>query len=103
MPQPPPSPRPTSLLDVPPTVARAHLRAWAEAQNLPGYRVEQMFRRLWIAPAGAWSDATELPAGLRAQLDRQFPLPRLEADVVQASADGTRKFLWRLADGEAIE
>ncbi|HYC30726.1 MAG TPA: 23S rRNA (adenine(2503)-C(2))-methyltransferase RlmN, partial [Gemmatimonadales bacterium] len=31
------------------------------------------------------------------------PMPRLQADVIQQSADGTRKYLWRLADGEAIE
>jgi len=48
-------------------------------------------------------DATELPATLRTELERDFPLPRLAADTVQQSADGTRKYLWRLADGEAIE
>jgi 23S rRNA (adenine2503-C2)-methyltransferase len=40
---------------------------------------------------------------LRTELDLAHPLPRLQADVVQQSADGTRKYLWRLADGEAIE
>src|SRR5207249_495231 len=32
-----------------------------------------------------------------------FPLPRLTAGTVQQSSDGTRKYLWRLADGEALE
>jgi 23S rRNA (adenine2503-C2)-methyltransferase len=40
---------------------------------------------------------------LRAELQDAFPLPSLAADTVQQSADGTRKFLWRLQDGEAIE
>jgi 23S rRNA (adenine2503-C2)-methyltransferase len=31
------------------------------------------------------------------------PLPRLREEMIQQSADGTRKYLWRLADGEAIE
>lgn len=48
-------------------------------------------------------DATELPAALRAELDETLPLPQLEAEVVQQSADGTRKYLWRLSDGEAVE
>ena len=40
---------------------------------------------------------------LRHQLEADWPLPRLTLDVVQQSKDGTRKYLWRLADGEAIE
>ena len=44
-----------------------------------------------------WDEATELPLPLRAELTEAFPLPRLAADTVQQSADGTRKYLWRLA------
>src|SRR6185503_12409138 len=51
----------------------------------------------------SWAEATDLPASLRAELDREFPLPRLTPDTIQQSADGTRKYLWRLGDGEAIE
>ena len=60
-------------------------------------------RRLWVAPVASWSDATELPRDLRATLNEVFPLPRLAAEAVEQSGDGTRKYLWRLRDGEAIE
>jgi 23S rRNA (adenine2503-C2)-methyltransferase len=60
-------------------------------------------RRLWQAPVAAWDEATDLPLDLRAELTSAFPLERLHLDVEQRSADGTRKFLWRLRDGEAIE
>jgi 23S rRNA (adenine2503-C2)-methyltransferase len=50
-----------------------------------------------------WGDAAELPAGLRSDLDRAFPLPRLTLATRQVSTDGTEKFLWALADGEAVE
>jgi len=40
---------------------------------------------------------------MRSQLDQAFPLPRLNLDRDQRSADGTHKFLWKLADGERIE
>jgi 23S rRNA (adenine2503-C2)-methyltransferase len=60
-------------------------------------------RRLWTAPVARWADATELPQRLREELDRVFPLPRLDLVTTQRSADGTRKYLWRLADEEAIE
>ncbi len=97
-----PSPHPT-LLDLTPAQARSTLESWVSARGLPRYRADQLFRRLWVAPVGRWADATELPAGLRAELDQALPLSRLETDVVQQSADGTRKYLWRLADGEAVE
>lgn len=92
-----------TLLDLPPAGVRERLRVWAEARALPRYRIDQMMRRLWVLPVPAWRDATELPADLREALDRELPLPRLDAAVAQQSVDGTRKFLWRLADGEAVE
>jgi 23S rRNA (adenine2503-C2)-methyltransferase len=93
-----------SLLDLTPESARERLRAWVESRDLPGYRIGQLHRRLWTAPVAAWADATELPLGVRrGELDLALPLPRLSADTVQESSDGTRKYLWRLADGEAIE
>lgn len=72
-------------------------------RGLPRYRADQLMRRLWVSPVESWAGATELPAGLRAELELAQPLPRLHAEVVQQSADGTRKYLWRLSDGEAIE
>jgi 23S rRNA (adenine2503-C2)-methyltransferase len=92
-----------SILDLPPGQAKEALAEWARAGSLPPYRVGQIHRRLWVAPVATWLDATELPLPLRAALADAFPLPRLTADTVQQSADGTRKYLWRLADGEAIE
>jgi 23S rRNA (adenine2503-C2)-methyltransferase len=93
----------TNLLDLTPERAREAVRAWVAEHGLPAYRVNQIVRRLWVAPVAEWSEATELPATLRQELAERFPLPRLHADVVQQSVDGTRKFLWRLRDGEAIE
>jgi 23S rRNA (adenine2503-C2)-methyltransferase len=92
-----------SVLDLPPATARSIVMDWVADRGFPVYRARQIFRRLWQAPVATWADATELPALLRAELDREFPLPRLSPDTIQQSADGTRKYLWRLADGEAIE
>ncbi len=92
-----------NLLDVPPAAAREALEAWARGRGLPSWRASQVHRRLWVQPVAAWADATELPKPLREALEGEFPLPRLRPEVVQQSADGTRKYLWRLADGEAVE
>lgn len=92
-----------SILDLTPDAAARALGAWAEARQLPAYRARQLLPRLWERPVASWQEATELPVTLRAELDRDFPLPRLGLETVQQSGDGTRKYLWRLDDGELIE
>jgi 23S rRNA (adenine2503-C2)-methyltransferase len=94
---------PVVLLDQTPAQARETLAGWAKAGGLPGYRVGQIHRHLWAAPISSWREATELPGALRGELEAAFPLPRLRAETVQQSSDGTRKYLWRLDDGEALE
>ena len=85
-------PAPRTLLDLTPTEARSTLTRWVEERGLPRYRVDQLMRRLWVAPVESWAQATELPAALRAELDQCHPLPRLREDVIQQSTDGTRKY-----------
>ena len=92
-----------NLFDVTPLGAGAVLRDWVAERGLPSYRAAQIQRRLWQSPLDSWDRATELPAALRTELGQVFPLPRLASDTVQQSSDGTRKYLWRLEDGEAIE
>src|SRR5213083_1691069 len=93
----------TALLSLTPDAARAALAQWLAARAEPGYRLTQILPRLWQRPIGSWEEATDLPATLRAQLADAFPLARLTCDAAQQSSDGTEKFLWKLADGEAIE
>ena len=91
------------LLDLTPADARSALARWIAERGFPAYRTGQIHRRLWQAPVESWDLATDLPSALRMELQEAFPLARLTPDVVQQSADGTRKYLWRLTDGEAIE
>src|SRR5437773_11734376 len=93
----------TELLGLTPEAARVALGEWLAARGEPAYRLRQVLRRLWQRPGVSWADATELPATLRTALDEAFPLFRLTLATRQVSTDGTEKFLWTLADGEAIE
>jgi len=92
-----------TILDLTPDAARERLAEWVGERGLPRYRAEQLHRRLWVQPVAAWDDATELPAALRTELQEAFPLRRLHEERSELSQDGTRKFLWRLDDGEAVE
>lgn len=94
---------PPGLLDCAPAEAATLLAAWTGAEGLPPYRGRQALPRLWQRPVGSWQEATELPAPLRERLDRVWPIPRLTLATEQHSQDGTRKYLWRLADGELVE
>ena len=92
-----------NLLDLTPAAAESRLRRFAEDQGEQQYRGSQVARRLWAAPAPTFHAMTELPLPFRALLDAHFTMPRLELISRQQSRDGTEKFLFRLADGEAIE
>jgi 23S rRNA (adenine2503-C2)-methyltransferase len=94
---------PTELLSLPPSGARAALTEWLAGEKEPAYRARQILPRLWQRPVESWGGAMELPVPLRLKLERAFPLARLTLGAHQASADGTEKFLWTLADGQAIE
>ncbi len=91
------------LLSLTPEAARTALGEWLTQRGEPAYRLRQVLPRLWQRAVARWTDATDLPAPLRAALDDAFPLPRLTLHTHQVSSDGTEKFLWALADGEAIE
>ncbi len=92
-----------NLLDLTPDAAEARLREFLLAEGEPGYRAGQVARRVWTNPAPDFAAMSDLPKGLREKLDARFSMPRLTMVANQASTDGSRKFLFRLADGEAIE
>jgi 23S rRNA (adenine2503-C2)-methyltransferase len=93
----------TDLLSLAPEAAATAIAEWLASRGEPPYRRGQIVRWLWQHPAAAWRDASDLPAALRRALEEAFPLPRLVLAAHQVSQDGTEKFLWQLADGEAIE
>ena len=67
------------------------------------YRAGQLFR--WLrGGAESFAEMTNLSESLRAKLDERFIITKPELIEKQVSAaDGTIKYLWRMADGHAIE
>ena len=93
----------TNLLNLEPRAAVQAVRDFAVAHGEPGYRGDQVVRRLWHTPVSTFEEMTELPKTFRAALDQTFIIPRLEIASRQKSTDGTEKFLFRLHDGQHIE
>jgi 23S rRNA (adenine2503-C2)-methyltransferase len=82
---------------------RPELEAALAARGHERFRARQIFR--WIYRRGV-TDAqrmTDLPAALRATLHTEFTLTTPALVARETSADGTEKFLLRLADGQQIE
>ena len=69
----------------------------------PSYRVGQIADWLHKKRVESFENMTDLPHALRAQLAKLFTFDRLEIVRVLGSRDTTRKFLFRLADGNLIE
>jgi 23S rRNA (adenine2503-C2)-methyltransferase len=75
------------------------LRGLAE----PAYRAGQIMDWLYKKRAGGFEEMSDLPRALRAQLAENFPIGKLDVVRVLGSRDTTRKFLFRLDDGNLIE
>jgi len=69
----------------------------------PEYRGGQLARWLFRDGALAWDQMTNLPGRLRRQLADRFDLCGLSVSDRVVSRDGTRKFLFSLRDGAAVE
>ena len=69
----------------------------------PRYRTDQILRWLYARGAGSYEEMTDVSAGLREKLAGRLPITVPELVTRQESQDGTRKYLWRLADGVTVE
>ena len=92
-----------NLLDLAPKDAEQALREFAVTHGHAAYRGSQVVPHLWMKPVEAFADMTDLPLAFRELLAEHFTLPRLALETQQRSTDGTRKFLFRMHDGQAIE
>ena len=90
-----PTPIKSLLLD---DVATA-LTEWSE----PAYRSKQIADWLYQKRVDSFEAMTDLPQSLRDRLAQKFSFEHLETVRVLGSKDTTRKFLFRLSDGNLIE
>ena len=80
---------------------KPELEALMKESGQPAFRAGQLFS--WLAKGAEWEEMSNLPLALRGQLAR---LPRGGAQIhsrLVSRLDGTRKYLFRLEDGNSIE
>jgi 23S rRNA (adenine2503-C2)-methyltransferase len=76
---------------------------WLEQHSIASYRAGQILRWIYHRGVHSFSDMTDLSKDLRGFLSERLFISRLEVDQVQTSRDGSRKYLFRLKDGQHIE
>jgi len=69
----------------------------------PAYRARQIIDWLYQKRINSFDEMTDLPLVLRAKLADDFSFNKIEVVRVLGSTDTTRKFLFRLSDGNLIE
>jgi 23S rRNA (adenine2503-C2)-methyltransferase len=82
---------------------RAGLEAAFTNLGEPCYRARQVYSWLYARRVREVAAMSDLPAALRARLAAEFALDWPEVQDRQLSYDGSRKYLFRMADGATIE
>lgn len=82
---------------------REELADIVETLDLKPYRVGQLWQQIYRLGAPDFASMTTLAKGVRLELAELFTINRLEAAMTEISKDGTRKWLFKLADGALVE
>ncbi|MBQ4427743.1 MAG: 23S rRNA (adenine(2503)-C(2))-methyltransferase RlmN [Oscillospiraceae bacterium] len=85
------------------SLALGELSALLKEMGEPGFRAKQVYKWLWTG-IGSFDEMLNVPKSLREKLGERFYISYPKVLRKQESAlDGTVKYLWELADGNAVE
>jgi 23S rRNA (adenine2503-C2)-methyltransferase len=84
-------------------LSREQLVDWLAERGIAAYRAGQILKWIYRRQKDSFAEMSDIAKDVRAILPQHFRIPRLEIQAMQTSADGTRKYLFGLADGERIE
>ena len=79
------------------------LRSWLAERDIAAYRTDQIQKWVYLRQADNFEVMTDISKDIRAMLSQQFVIGRLEAEKIETSRDGSRKYLFKLTDGKTIE
>ncbi len=75
----------------------------AVLKDYPAFRSRQLCQWVFGHEVFQWEEMSNLPGSLKTSLQNEFDLCSLDLETRQVSVDGTRKFLYRLRDGQTVE
>jgi 23S rRNA (adenine2503-C2)-methyltransferase len=84
-------------------MSKDQLAAWLDKHGIASYRAAQILRWIYLRQADAFEEMTDLSKENRKLLFSHFSIDRLEIIRIEKSRDGSKKYLFRLSDGNLIE
>jgi len=94
-----PAGRPKDITEL----TKEELSLWVKSHGLPAYRTGQIMRWLYLKHATSFDQMTDIAKNVRGVLSENFSISSLQKRQMESSADGSRKYLFGLADGHSIE
>ena len=82
---------------------RDQLVSWLAEREIAAYRADQIQKWIYLRQADSFDVMTDLSKDIRLLLPQHFVIRRLEAEKIETSQDGSRKYLFKLKDGKYIE
>lgn len=85
------------------SLTQDQLEQFLSALGKEKYRAKQILHWIYQRHITAFDQMTDLSKQFRSQLTERAYVSSWEAEIVETSRDGTRKYLFRLDDGESVE
>jgi len=82
---------------------RNQLTRWLGDQGIASYRANQILKWIYLRQADRFDLMTDIAKDIRSLLEEQFTIRRLQIENIETSIDGSRKYLFKLADAKYIE
>ena len=79
------------------------LADWLQTRRIEPYRAGQVLRWIFSRQADSFDVITDIKKELQQLLSNHFSLNRLTKIKLESSADGSRKYLFKLSDNNCIE
>ena len=84
-------------------LSQEQLASWLKDNEIEPYRSAQILKWIYLKQADSFDVMTDLSKEVRKLLSLSFSIKRLEIVTTKKSQDGSRKYLFRLQDGNHIE
>lgn len=79
------------------------LSTWLKSHGIKPYRAKQIFQWVYVRQVESFDAMTDLAKNRREFLSTHFAIDGLDETRVETSTDGSKKYLFRLHDGEYME
>jgi 23S rRNA (adenine2503-C2)-methyltransferase len=83
--------------------SQIELDEFVVSRGLPKYRAKQLHSWIYAKWANSFEQMTDISSELRAKLIQECKIAELDLAHLQVSRDGTRKYLFSLADKQLVE